>query len=169
MALIGQPKEYRDRQVDLSLMGGFRPGRRVPVDLHLVTATDNGSLIAGVQKLAQRFLLELLTEVGSIRHLPGRGCRFMVEGRHGRWRTPADVSSSFYASLLDVRRNLLREETGSEPPDERFDRAVLESVFLARDRVALRIRVISQAGTDLQLIYPIRHTVVDLRPSERNL
>ncbi len=158
--LSAPPAQYRDRQVDFLAFDGIRYGTNVPLDMHLVSERSSGALIAGVQKLAQRFLLELLTERGSMPVRPERGSAFVTDAFRGWWRTPADVIGSFATALFHIRRTLINEETNDDPPDERFETAILETVSLLRDQVHLRIRITSRAGEETTLIHPLRLTVL---------
>ena len=158
--LSSPPIKYWDRTVDVLLFDGVQASRDVVVTQHLVFEGSSGALITGIQKLAQRFLLELLTELGSIIYLPKRGCLFMTQARQGYWRTTADVTAAFYTSLFDIRQNLITEESLDDPLDEQFDTAELVAVSLYQDQVTMRIRVTSRAGDDLDVIYPIRTSIV---------
>ena len=117
---------------------------------------QSGALIAGIELLVQRFLLELLTDVGSIKYLPTRGCTFLMDARRGMWRTPADIESSFSAALLDVRNNLQADEEDTDPLDERFKNAVLTKTALSGDYAAITIELTSMAETSRTIVYPLR-------------
>jgi len=158
------PIKYWGRTVDVLAFDGVQRGTESQVIQHLVFEGSNGALVTGIQKLAQRFLMELMTEIGSIPHLPERGCLFMTQARYGYWRTVADVRSAFYLGLFTVRTNLIREEDEDTPTDEQFDTAELVAVSLYQDQVSLRVKIISKAGTSLDVIYPIRTSVVSTMP-----
>lgn len=152
--------DYQGRSVDLLMMDGMHPTQETLLTQALASETSQGAVVAGVQKLVQRFLLELLTELGSIQYLPTRGSLFMLQARLGYWRTAADIESSFYAALLYVKRNLQQEETREEPADERFSDAILEGVELAGDWASIRVRVVSRAGDDRVVLAPLRVSAV---------
>lgn len=147
--------DYLGRTTDLLAFAGAQEGSEQRLEMQLVLPSQGGALIAGIQKLVQRFLLELLTEKGSMRYLPSRGSTFLIDLHSSRWRTPADVTASFSAALVDVRRNLIGEESEADPPDERFLSASLLSVGLAQDQVRLSIQVVSRAETSRTVLYPL--------------
>lgn len=122
----------------------------------MVKPGESGALVTGIQKLAQRFLLELLTIRGTLKYLPTRGTTFMAEAQQGLWRTSSDVEQSFYGSLLEIENNLVSEEDVNDPPDEKFASAQLLSVTVATDQTSIRVQLTSQAGTSREIIYPIR-------------
>mgnify|MGYP003545155545 CR=1 FL=1 len=156
MALEANVLDYVGRSVDLLAFDGMNLDSEALLIQQLVYPGSNGALISGVQKLAQRFLLELLTESSSLQYLPKRGCAFMLEARLGIWRTPADVESAYYSSLLDVKRNLILEEADTDPLDERFASADLISLSLTADKAVAHIQVSSQAGVSRKVIFPLR-------------
>lgn len=148
--------QYLGRTVDLLLYDGMAVGADTLLTPALVLPGQSGALITGVQKLVQRFLLELFTELGSMTYASTRGCNFMRDARRGGWRTPTDVEQSFYTSLLNVKRNLIQDELSTDPDDERFASAKLLSVVVNADSVVLHIQVLSQAGTARKVLFPLR-------------
>jgi len=153
--------DYVGRTVDLlsydTAADEFTP-TPVEMTLRLVQPGQSGAATTGIQKLAQRFMLELLTDAGSLIYLPNRGSSFMPELRAGLLRTSADVQDAFLRAELAVRGNLRREQSITDPADEQYVSATLLSSTLAGDRLSLRIRVISAAGSDVVIIYPLRTT-----------
>lgn len=160
MALEADILDYVGRTVDMLAYDNLSLSRETLLSQQLVLPGQSGALISGIQKLVQRYLLELLTELGSLTYLPRRGCLFMLEARLGLWRTTADVESSFYSSMLDVRRNLILEENESDPLEERFDNADLLSVVLSTDHVVIQVQVTSLAGTGRDILLPLRVTSI---------
>jgi hypothetical protein len=112
-------------------------------------AAATAPTVAGPAKLGQRFLLELLTEKGSMRFRPGRGSSLPAALRSGRLDTEADVFVAFGAALQDVEANLLADEADDDPDDERYAGAELTRVVLGPTSVTLTARVTSRAGATL--------------------
>jgi hypothetical protein len=151
--------DYVGRTVDvLAYKGGTAGGEKL-LRMELAAQDDSGQITTGIQKLAQRFLLELLTEQGTMAYLPLRGCGFMREARLGMWRSPIDVMAAFSAALLDIKDNLQAEETSLDPDDERFFDAELVAVTLDGSEASVTIRVTSLAGTSRKFIAPLKITV----------
>lgn len=150
--------DYRSRRADLLAFRGIFPqlrGRGQLLAQELVRPGDGGALIAGIEKLAQKALVILLTKVGSRKYAPTEGTTFMLDAESGRWRTSADVSESFYAARLDVSRQCRATEAADDPPDERWGSFDLEGVTLAADKVTLRLALVSAAGTTYTFMTPI--------------
>ena len=151
---------YRGRRVDLAAFRGLAAaapglaGAR-PLAHQLVRPGDGGRLVAGVEKLAQRVLLVLLTRRGSRRYAPAEGTAFMADAASGRWRTVADVTASFYSARLDVVRQCRAAESADDPPDERLRGLDLEGVVLSGDKVTLRLRLTTEAGSGYTFLTPI--------------
>lgn len=150
--------DYAGRTVDVAAYKGWAPNKNTKVEQVLVGPGDGGQLIAGIEKLLQRFAIELLTEKGTLLYLPLRGCSFMTSARTGYWRTGDDVRSSFNLAMLEVTENLQVEETETDPPDERFASAELLAVSLLGDTATMSVNVISQAGTAFTALLPLNIT-----------
>ena len=152
--------DYLGRTHDLlAYTGGDTAGGETLLTQELATTDNGGQITTGIQKLAQRFLLELLTEQGSLTYLPDRGCDFMAKARLGNFLTPLDVLAAFSGSLVDIRNNLEIEESESDPDDERFLDAEAESVTLNAGSATLHIRVTSRAGNTRKVIAPLNITI----------
>jgi hypothetical protein len=143
------------RTYDVLAFRGAAPSGEVRLEQSLFGPDDVGEICTGIQKLAQRFVLEFLTEKGSLPHLANRGCTFMTRLRTGLLRTEADVFIAFSFAMNDVELNLTAEEDGSEPDDERFASANLDRVLIEPGLLTLRVTVRSRAGTSRQPILPI--------------
>ncbi|TMJ00800.1 MAG: hypothetical protein E6G97_17865 [Alphaproteobacteria bacterium] len=106
----------------------------------------DGRLQAGTAKLAQRAVIELLTEPGSVRGDPTRGTVFASLTRPGRVATEADIFAAFSLSLPGLARALARGETTATPLEERYKSARLDKVVLTPGQLVLTVSVVSQAG-----------------------
>lgn len=159
--------DYVGRKYDyLALRNTTGPGER-RLALELFDAEMSGQITTGIQKLAQRWMLEFLTERGSMLGRPDRGCEFMRLARQGRFRLPIDVRAAFSAADAVIRVNLALEETDATPDDERFSAAELLNVgLLPGDSVTqqsgtsavfltLSVRIVSLAGDTRNVIVPI--------------
>lgn len=147
--------DYVGRTIDLlAYQGAVARGERL-LTQELAEPGNSGTIITGIHKLSQRFLLELLTERGSIAYLPARGCDFMTEANRGSWRTPLDIQAAFSASVTDISTNLKNEESSSDPSDERFSAAELVAVSLVAGDAAITIKITSLAGASRAVILPL--------------
>lgn len=147
--------DYKNRTVDVAAYKGWKVGSKNKVSQELATAGRGGEFIAGIEKLVQRYTIELFTEIGSLTYLPARGSSFMLDARAGFWRTAGDVSESFNRANLSVSDNLLLEESATDPGDERFASAELLAVSLLGDSVSLTVRITSRAGTSFEALLPL--------------
>lgn len=115
----------------------------------------SGKITTGVQKLAQRFLLELLTERGSMPYNPERGCGFLTDARRGVFQSQLDVFTSFSSALVDIRRNLRLEELASDPEDEKYASAEITQVIFSPGFAAVYVKISSVAGSTRTVIAPL--------------
>jgi len=148
-------QDYAIRKYDfLSFQNVSANGDR-KLGLALYSEDTSGRICVGIQKLAQRWALEFLTEVGSMPGLPTRGCDFMANIRRGELRTQKQVIWAFQSANLDVERNLKQEEYATMPTDEQFASATLTSVVFYPGYLELHVMIASVAGTARAAILPI--------------
>jgi hypothetical protein len=152
MSLIA---DYLDRRYDLLSLRGGKAAGLTRLSQTLFDEQAGGQLCVGAQKLAQRWVLEFLTERGSLRFLPKRGSEFMTQLRQGRLRTETDVIAAFNFAAVDVRINLINEEYAGMPDDERMSSAELLQVAILADNLQLTIQLTTQAGDARRFIVPI--------------
>jgi hypothetical protein len=147
--------DYANRRYDFLALQNISRERETRLGLELFDSDGRGQICVGVQKLAQRWLLEFLTELGSMPGLPARGCNFMTLVRQGRLRSQSSVVSAFNFAAYDVRVALATEEDDTWPNDERISDAVLLSVAFLPGYANLRVNIVSRAGTTRAIILPV--------------
>jgi hypothetical protein len=144
------------RKVDVLAFVGARPTGSQLLQQDLLRPLEGGQVCVGVQKLAQRWLIEFLTIRGSMKYKPDRGCDFMREVRSQALRTESDVYAAFMAARSQVANNLRAEDLATDPADERYAGAELLSVVIRPDRtVVLTVEITSAAGTSRKVILPL--------------
>lgn len=151
---------YVGRTVDMLAFDDAKASGEAELSQVLVKKNQSGAVIAGIEKLVQRFLLELLTEQGSLNYLPNRGTLFIIQARAGVLQTSQDLFTAFSTAAVQVGINLRAEDRiNGDPPDEQYQSAVLLAVSLAEGNASLTIQVNSVAGTSRKVIYPLRISV----------
>ena len=125
------------------------------LELALFSPTSSGYICAGVQKLAQRWLIEFMTEIGSMPGLPTRGTNFMTLVRYGRVRTAAAMALNFNFAAATARTNLANEENNNWPDDERIAGVALQSLEFSPGSAKLYVIVYSRAGTAREVLLPV--------------
>jgi hypothetical protein len=149
--------DYVGRTVDILAFDDARASGEAKLTQDLVQPRQSGALTTGIQKLAQRFLIELLTERGSLEYLPARGTFFITQIRAGIIRTSQDLFVAFSAAERELRNNLrLEDNLENDPQDEQYQSATLTNASLFGDTAILNIDVTSAAGTTRKVIYPLR-------------
>jgi hypothetical protein len=154
--LSGTVQQYQGRTVDYLAFDGAKPTGDTQLTQSLIQPGQTGALTTGIQKLVQRFLLELLTEAGSLDYQTNRGCFFITQIRAGMITTSSALFTAFNNAEVDVRNNMRNEDSFDDPDDERLQRASLISATLSGDTAFLNIRVLSVAGESREVIYPLR-------------
>jgi hypothetical protein len=148
-------QDFAERKYDFLALQNVNTLRESKLGLVLYDEDNSGKICAGIQKLAQRWALEFLTEKGSMPGLPARGSDFMTLLRQGMLRTQLDVTQSFNAANLRVRVTLQAEEYDGMPDDERFDDAELLSVAILPGYLNMRVMITSLAGDERAVILPV--------------
>jgi hypothetical protein len=160
MSALASAAAYAGRTFDvLAFQGAKATGDTLLVNALATSVNDSGEICTGVQKLAQRWLIEFLTIQGTLAYLPTRGCEFMFLVQTGQLRTTLDAEQAFYLAASQVKTNLQAEELGTEPDDERFDSVNLISIVVTGDKLTLYTQINSLAGTSRSVILPIPVTI----------
>lgn len=116
---------------------------------------QSGTVLTGIAKLAQRVLLELYTEQGSMPFTPTRGTTFMSAARQGSLRTELDVFQEFAFAAGTIQSNLLGDQTDTDPLDECFGTLELEQVMYSGTTLVLHMTLTSQAGSARTVYLPV--------------
>jgi hypothetical protein len=147
--------DYLNRRYDILALRGGQAAGKTQLSQSLFDSDVGGEICVGIQKLVQRWVLEFLTELGSMPFKATRGTQFMRQVRQGQLRTEADVIAAFNFAAVDVRLNLVNEEYAGMPDDERMGSAELLQVAILADHLQLTMQLTSQAGTARRFIVPV--------------
>lgn len=148
-------QDYAGRKYDFLALQNVGPGRERQLGLALYSEDTSGQICVGIQKLAQRWTLEFLTEIGSLRGRPERGSSFMTTLRQRNLRNAQDITFAFLAANLEIERQLKNEEYVGMPEDERFNTATLTGVTFYPGYLSLNVMIESRAGDARAAILPI--------------
>ena len=140
------PADYANRTVDLQVLQGIQRYGKVLTPTALAAAGEGGRAATGIVKLAQRFLLELLTPRGSQIYNPTRGSSLLPEIQEGRIRTPIAASTAGSRAILTAKRSLLAEESSTDPDDERYGSARVRSAEVTSNSVIYAFELTSRAA-----------------------
>lgn len=114
-----------------------------------------GAVVTGIDKLAERFVIELMTELGSLPYKTDRGTSFVTEAKAGQLVTEVDVFGAFALAINRLRINLNNEEAATDPLDECFSSAEIISLKLADGVLNLKITITSKSGATTGVIIPL--------------
>ena len=146
--------DYIGRTIDvLAFQGGTAVGE-VELDRALVGDTGEGAITTGIQKLAQKWLLTLLNEKGTVKYKPNFGTTFMSELRMGNVSTDQNLFALFNATELDVKAQLLADEDETTPADEQYKESNIISATVIPGYVNITVTLASQSST-AEFIVPI--------------
>lgn len=146
--------DYINRRFDLLALQGAQPTGLVPLKQQLFNG-NSGQICTGVQKMAQRWVLEFMTFTGSIPFQPNRGVDFVQFARTGRLRNEVDAIAEYNFAAVRIKQIMQNEEVEDMEDDERLDTDELLELALSADAVILSVKLTSRAGTSREAILPI--------------
>lgn len=155
MAISGTTTDYTGRKKDINIFQGVNAPNTTVIDLAF---GDVSNFCAGIQKLVQRYAITLLTELGSQGDFPDFGSNLMTRLHNSALNLNiADVNGLFNLANVKVVRSFRRYQSlnPSTFPDEELNTAYLQGVDVSTDRVALKIKLVSQAGEVVVFVVPL--------------
>ena len=142
---------YSGRTTDLLVFHEVVVGKEFQVSL---TLGNPGTITTGIQKVAQQFGLQFLTDKGSKSGYPTYGTGFLRALRSNRMQTEEQVPVFFNQALLDIR-NFFAENPQTGPADEIYADAELLSFDLQPGSLKIYVRVYSLAGDSRAIVLPV--------------
>jgi len=137
--------DYVGRTIDILAFRGGNASEKVLLNTSLADATSSGEITTGVQKLAQRWIITMLTELGSVTYKPEMGTTFMTQLRAGQVHSDADMRALFMLTELSAREQLQNEITATTPLDEQYLSASLESVTVSNGSISITVNLYSNS------------------------
>ena len=137
--------------VDVSM---WRKGSGRLYDQLLADDLDSGRVVSGTEKLAQRFLLQLMTRSGSVPQSTV-GCEFVDRLLTGNVTTESDVFVIFAASINTVSSQLRAEELADDTDDEKFAGVGIVDLTLSGETLQLNLRLRTVAGSVTNIAVPL--------------
>jgi hypothetical protein len=113
---------------------------------------------AGLQKLIQRYVIVLLTNIGSQPNFPEFGTDFLYS-LHGRTAPVDNLKASQIFNLASYDAVTLLKAYQAErddiPDDERIVSAALVDIALSVDSAAFDVQITTEAGTSTSFLVPL--------------
>lgn len=144
---------YANRRIDLVFLQGVTLSGKKTLAQQLFNENNAGQVCTGIQKLIQRWILRLLTPVGTMKFNPTRGTTFMRDMLSAYNET--DVDTVFRLANMDATRQIIQEETPSMPSDERLNHVELLDITFTDYSVIIKVRMYSQTGDSSPVVLPI--------------
>jgi hypothetical protein len=113
----------------------------------------NREVLTGIQRLAQSVVIELMTELGSIKYQPERGTMFVPRCRAAK--TEFDVNVAFSAAAARLKRTFNSRETIGTPAAERLLNLKLDNLIISDEpSLTCVVTIISKAKTAVKIDMP---------------
>lgn len=137
--------DYSKRQIDLEFMQTVtRPSDVIPLDLAFTTSS--AKVVTGIQKMAQRYMIVLLTRLNDSYFAPEQGTTFWRDMMRGASQNPGRVNMAFNFASVDAVSQMQAEDGdsvfGSIPDDERIVSAVLVDFDFNVETSTLMLKVV---------------------------
>jgi hypothetical protein len=120
----------------------------------LADAQDSGRTCTGQEKVAQRFVLQLYTRLGSLPQTTD-GSDFVVRLTQGKVTTETDVFVILASAVSDVGNKLKAVETDTDPAAEKLAGVRIMQLTLAAGAADLRLELRFADGTVLAVLIPL--------------
>lgn len=161
--MISVTKDYSGRKLDIELLRHVE----APGTQRVVPSADASSLgpgvVAGMEKVVQRYTKLFLTRQGSVKFDQSAGGPIIGDMRAGKVQSVsylsfvADLSSA--SAVREMKRDDENEVFGDQPPDERIDKATVVGVDLDERTSTAMVHVVlvTEAGSVYSFVVPVRH------------
>ena len=160
MAVVAITSDYTDRQIDIELLQSIAvPAGSQPVSL--TTVQQPAKVVAGIEKVVQRYALLFLTTAGDVAYDLAQGAAFIKQLMRGNVQDRAALQTYFATSNDSVVQQMQSEDSqvstyGSQPLDEQLESTALLdfSIDFATATVMLSVELTTKAGTSITFVLP---------------
>jgi hypothetical protein len=158
--MITTTTDYSGRQVDIEFLQTIT----APTGSQYVTksiARTTPKMVAGIQKMVQRYATLLLTRLGDVYMAPDQGTRFIERIMRGNGRTGGFLEQTFAFASTDAISQMRADDNdaafGVTPDDERIAQATLlgYSMNFATSILSLTVYLETQAGLPVKYVIPV--------------
>jgi hypothetical protein len=157
--MIAYTADYSGRQIDLELLQTItRPAGTTELDISFTSADTHA--ITGIQKMAQRYTILLLTQLADVYFAQDQGTTFWADMIRGAAQNSGQVTMAFNFASIDAVAQMQVEDGdarfGSVVDDERIVSATLLdfSVDMVTATLYLRVLLRSRSGTTYTYVLP---------------
>lgn len=152
---------YSNRQIDVELLQSILKPNVDPQRVNVALVTKGTKIVAGMEKLVQRYALLLLTIQGGVHFDQTFGTTLMADISNGVIQNKGSLMTSFSLANVSVVK-LMREEDsltdvyGTPPADEQLQNATLQdaNIDVATGTVYLKVSLTTQAGSNMVFVIP---------------
>lgn len=149
-------QDYTGRKRDLNIAFGIDPTNtaRQKVDLRFGPLS---TFCAGVQKLIQKYMILFLTAAGTQPQFPTFGTDFSKSIYSGNLTSREEILHAFNFANFTVLETLKKYQAKNPdlPLDEQISTATLNNLEIDGDRLTIDIKIITNAGEDVDFLIPL--------------
>lgn len=154
MAISGTSINYSGKKIDLHIMQGVKAPLTTDIAPSFGTISN---YCTGVQKLIQRYMIMLLTELGTQETYPDFGSDFLTKlTSSSSVFNISDIQHIFAFANDKVSNEIIAYQIDNVlPEDEQLNVASLIDVISANGGVSLKIQIITQSQDAVEFIIPL--------------
>jgi len=157
MAISSTSTDYTDRKRDLSILHTPDPSTNDAIQVS-VSFGRPSTFCAGLQKLIQRYVIILLTNLESQPGFPAFGTDLLTNLQSGlspvdKLRASQLFNLASYAALDVIRKEQIQNPT--TPKDERILSTSLEGIALSGGRASFRVKIETESETSAVFLVPL--------------
>ena len=160
MPISGTSSDYTGRQIDLELLQSIAAPAGSQ-QMSLTTVSPEAKIVAGVEKVVQRYAMLFLTPLGDMTYDTSQGSAFIKQLLRGTIQDRSALQTYFATSNDAVLQQMKSDDAmvgtyGEQPLDEQIDTAYLLDfdIDFATATVMLRIELTTKAGTSVAFLLP---------------
>jgi len=155
-----QKVDYSGRTVDLLLLKTILnvPAVNQRVGIDVTDVVDEPRIVAGIEKMVQRFALVFINALGSTKFVESHGTEIVPNVSKGLIYSRATLeSAAAEANLLASRQIMLADEGETTPDDERLVASEVTDLEFSRlkSTVKISIKLTTAAGKSYVYIIPV--------------
>jgi hypothetical protein len=156
MPITSFSNDYTGRQKDINLAHKIDPTSREKQKVSLSFGSVS-SFCSGTQKLVQRYMISLLTALGSQSNTPEFGTDLLPTVTNNRYVSLQDLKHTFNFANWKVINEFRTYQNANPdlPADEQLNTATLSSLNVNKGVVHFQITLLTLAGDEIEFLVPL--------------
>ena len=154
--------DYSGRQLDVELLSHVEKPSDQTVNPHVDEDDGGPCIVAGMEKVVQRYANLFLTESGSVKFNEDIGGSVLGDIRAGIVQSESYLSFIVTEADRKARDAMMADDEdetfGTQPDDEKLESTEIVSIGLddRLSKVSVHVRLVTRAGSEYNFVVPVR-------------